>query len=488
MAADATGIREYKGAAVQSALTAGINASSTSFPISPTTNWPTGAVGQFTITIDQGTSAEECILCLTQASGVITVVTRGYDGTAPVAHSTGAIVTHGPSAVDVAEANYIANTHAQTSKVTPVDADEMGLFDSAATFGLKKLTIANLKALVATYLASLTQTLTNKDLTSPTNTFPAQIVAGKNAIINGGMEIAQRGVSFAGTSFVYPVDRFVCNSSAYTAGVTLSQVAGGTANDGQVFKNALRLQRDNGISAATTAQFSQALETINSIPLAGKVVVASFYIRKGALYSGASPSVWVGSGTGTDQAASSAGAWTGNIETIFNPVPTTSLTRVFISVTIPANATQIYVRGAIPSLGTAGATDYIDITGFQLELGSTPTTFSRAGGSIGGETQLCRRYLPATYVNEIMGYSYQANNAVYGIVFDTPARVAPTGITTSGTFTVYSLNVGTSATPVLNQTSVNNGSVLVNAGITITAGQGSRLGGGGLILWTGCEL
>lgn len=38
------------------------------------------------------------------------------------------------------------NTHAATSKATPVDADEIGLIDSAASWVLKKLTWANLKA------------------------------------------------------------------------------------------------------------------------------------------------------------------------------------------------------------------------------------------------------------------------------------------------------------------------------------------------------
>lgn len=36
--------------------------------------------------------------------------------------------------------------HASTSKTTPVDADEISILDSAATYGLKKLTWANLKA------------------------------------------------------------------------------------------------------------------------------------------------------------------------------------------------------------------------------------------------------------------------------------------------------------------------------------------------------
>lgn len=46
-------------------------------------------------------------------------------------------------------------THAATSKATPVDADELPLVDSAASNVLKKLTWANLKATLKTYLDTL---------------------------------------------------------------------------------------------------------------------------------------------------------------------------------------------------------------------------------------------------------------------------------------------------------------------------------------------
>ena len=58
-------------------------------------------------------------------------------------------------------------THGATDKATPVDADELPLADSAATYGLKKLTWANLKATLATWLTTLTATWSNKTLTSP---------------------------------------------------------------------------------------------------------------------------------------------------------------------------------------------------------------------------------------------------------------------------------------------------------------------------------
>jgi hypothetical protein len=46
-------------------------------------------------------------------------------------------------------------THAATSKATPVDADELPLVDSAASNVLKRLTWANLKATLKTYLDTL---------------------------------------------------------------------------------------------------------------------------------------------------------------------------------------------------------------------------------------------------------------------------------------------------------------------------------------------
>ena len=68
---------------------------------------------------------------------------------------------------DVTATQLPVATHAATSKTPPVDADEIPIADSAASFGLKKLTWANLKAAIQSFYDSAVSTMTNKTLTDP---------------------------------------------------------------------------------------------------------------------------------------------------------------------------------------------------------------------------------------------------------------------------------------------------------------------------------
>jgi hypothetical protein len=58
-------------------------------------------------------------------------------------------------------------THAATSKATPVDADELPLVDSAASFVLKKLTLANLWGYISAKLLSAANAFTAVQYASP---------------------------------------------------------------------------------------------------------------------------------------------------------------------------------------------------------------------------------------------------------------------------------------------------------------------------------
>ncbi len=82
----------------------------------------------------------------------------------------------------------VASTiNSATSKTPPVDADELGLIDSAASNVLKKLTWANLKAAIKSYLEGLASI-----------SFTGSVSAG-NMVVGGEELSAQSGEStFAG--------------------------------------------------------------------------------------------------------------------------------------------------------------------------------------------------------------------------------------------------------------------------------------------------
>jgi hypothetical protein len=223
------------------------------------------------------------------------------------------------------------------------------------------------------------------------------IVAGKNFIINGGMDIWQRGTSAAMTSsLVYIADRWESFRGAYQVGMTVSRQSSGLPG----FQYCARVQRNSGITTTGTMYHAQALETINSIPLQGKTVTLSFWARSGSNFSSASnylqPQIEYSTGSDVGYRAVGDGAGTAILDNTVK-VLTTSWQRFSISTTIPSNATQIFIAFKYSPVGTASTNDYYEITGIQLEQGSDATSFSRAGGDIQGELAACERYFQKTY-------------------------------------------------------------------------------------------
>jgi hypothetical protein len=216
--------------------------------------------------------------------------------------------------------------------------------------------------------------------------------AGKNAIINGGMDIWQRGTSFVPSTGTYTADRWQYYRAV--AGSTVSrQVTNDTTNLPSI-QYCTRVSRDSGNTSTTTIYSGNSLESVNSIPMAGKAVTFSFYARKGANFSGASSQISISlrTGTGTDQNVLLTGYVAQAIPITLTPTLTTTWQRFSGTATIAAATTEIGIYTEFAPVGTAGAADYYEITGVQVELGSTPTTFSRAGGTIQGELANCQRY------------------------------------------------------------------------------------------------
>ena len=312
-----------------------------------------------------------------------------------------------------------------------------------------------------------------------------------NAIINGGMDIWQRGTtqsSAVGTYDGYVADRWRWLRNSSTAGTTVSRQTAGLNG----FQYSLRVQRNSGETATPLQAISNSFEQAMSVPFAGKTATISFWAKAGANYSSSSNALVgaLASGTGTNEQILS--GYTGSSTVVnFTPTLTTSWQFFQYTGTVNTNCNEIGVSFSYTPTGTAGANDWFEITGVQLEYGSVATTFKRAGGTIQGELQACQRYLPAfsgANFLEYIGYAYGTNTSLYTLPFNTAARVVPTGVTISGTINVFALNTSTSVTPTLNSSGLYSASLL--AGHVITAGQGTRIQipSGSLVLFTGCEL
>jgi hypothetical protein len=270
--------------------------------------------------------------------------------------------------------------------------------------------------------------------------------AGKNIIINGGMNIWQRGTSIAGAaSAVYTADRFSLYQN--TAATVTRQATSDTTNLPSI-QYCLRAQRNSGSTSTSGVSIAQSVESANSIPFAGKSVVYSFYARRGANFSGASNniSVYLVSGTGTDQNIHT--SYTGASYLVNSTATlTTTWQRFTFTATVAGTATELAAYQEYTPSGTAGANDYFEITGIQLELGSTATTFSRAGGSIGGELALCQRYYVRftagtsnyTFLNQ-GGFYNSTTNYLALHTLPVAMRVPPTAIDYSALRAVNSDN------------------------------------------------
>jgi len=228
-----------------------------------------------------------------------------------------------------------------------------------------------------------------------------------NPIINGGMDIWQRGTSIPLTTSTYGPDRWLCYRGASGSTVT-RQTVSDTTNLPNI-QYATRLQRDSGNTSTTDIYFSNSFETVNSIPFAGKTITFSFYARRGANYSHVSNAIstYVSTGTGTDQNRITAG-YTGGTDIINQQtVLTTTWQRFAITATVPTTSTEIATWFTFTPIGTAGANDYVEITGTQIDIGtytaSTAPTFRRTGGTIQGELAACQRY----YYRTTAGANYE---------------------------------------------------------------------------------
>ena len=269
-------------------------------------------------------------------------------------------------------------------------------------------------------------------------------VAGKNGVLNSAFNVWQRGTSIAGSSsaYLYTADRW--QTEASTA-LTVSRQATGDTTNLPFIQYCARVQRNSGSTATASAILAQSFETVNSIPYAGKTVTFSFYARRGANFSGASNQLnaYLVTGTGTDQNVF-VGGYTGASNLIAQtPTLTTTWQRFSYSATVATTATELGLQFFYTPSGTAGAADFYEVTGVQLEIASSASAYSPNTSTQALELAACQRYYERTNWDAQTGYATFGQGAAQTstnvrtlIPFLVNKRIRPTAIDfpTVGTF------------------------------------------------------
>jgi hypothetical protein len=220
----------------------------------------------------------------------------------------------------------------------------------------------------------------------------------RNLIINGAMQVAQRGTSF--TSNGYGIDRWKTYNSGGTA--TLSQQTFASGDSPEVgLDTYVRIVRS---SPSNTYFFSQRVEDVRKS--GGATLTLSFYAK-------ASSATTIP--CRITQEFGSGGSSGVNITAQDSNV-TTSWQRFSLTFNMASLSGKTIGTGSFfePVFDIPATTATIEITGVQLEVGSVATPFEHR--SYGEELALCQRYYchshsPASPPN-LNTYHYYGNSAM----------------------------------------------------------------------------
>jgi hypothetical protein len=338
----------------------------------------------------------------------------------------------------------------------------------------------------------------------------------RNRIINGAMVIAQRATtatanSTTAASGLFIADRFRAVITAGTGVFTFAQ-------DSSLYPTGFTYSLKSTVTTAYTVtgtdryEIAQLIEGYNIADLSwgtasAQTITVSFWVRSSltGTFGGVVQNANADYNYPFSYTVSVANTWEQKTITITGPTTGTWATDntqgLKVVWSLGCGSTRLGTAGAWSATrfeGATGQTQLIatngatfNITGVQLEKGATATSFDYR--PYGTELSLCQRYLPAyTGGVEMLGYWDSTNEAKIVAPFLVEARVAPTGVTSSGSFNVHAPGVGNPATTAIAFSRSTTTSCRMDCSVAsggLTSGLGAGLNSAaGKILFTGCEL
>ena len=259
-----------------------------------------------------------------------------------------------------------------------------------------------------------------------------------NPLINSCFDIWQRGTTSTVGTNTYAADRWIAFRGGYATGSTISRQLVNDSTNLPNIQYCSRVQRDSGNTSTQVINMQYWQETTNSVIFAGKTITFSFYARAGANYSSASNALTyqLYTGTGTDQNGATV-AYTGAVAAINTSATlTTTWQRFSATATLATNTNEFGLIFVNTPVGTAGANDYYEVTGVQLDVGSVALPVRRNGTTLQGELAACQRYyyrqtVSTNYGQYCIAWLSTATGPVGLVTFPVTMRVAPTALESS---------------------------------------------------------
>jgi len=253
-----------------------------------------------------------------------------------------------------------------------------------------------------------------------------QLAGMRNKIINGKMEIGQRGTSFSAiTSSSYSLDRWVYGGQG-SQSITISQHTDVPSNEFQYNLRMTVTAADTSLAADEHAHIVQRIEGFNVRDLIGRTFTLSFWVRSSKTGVHCVSFRNGGGGANTDRSfvaeytINAANTWEFKTITISGGLITdgtrwnwTNGAGLNVGWTLASGTTYQTTAGAwqtgnfIATANQVNCLDTIDnifaITGVQLEVGSVATPFEHRPYSV--ELALCQRYY------EVVSFGRRSNGS-----------------------------------------------------------------------------